>query len=100
MKLNKAIPCGLIINELLSNSLKHAFAGKEGGEITVVITYNDKNRCTLTVSDNGVGIPESFDIMKTNTLGLKLVTNLVKQLVGTVELDRTGGTTYKIIFST
>jgi PAS domain S-box-containing protein len=93
--IDTAVPCGLIINELISNSLKHAFpAGKEG-EIRINLR-SDNGTFTLIISDNGVGFPKDLDFRNAETLGLQLVTALVKQLKGTIELDRSGGTEFKI----
>jgi len=94
--IDTAIPCGLIINELVSNSLKHAFPDKQG-EILVNL-HRDDGKFTLTVSDNGVGFPEHVDFRNTDSLGLQLVCTLTDQLDGAIELNRTGGTEFKITF--
>lgn len=95
-----AIPCGLVINELVSNSLKHAFpAGKEGSEICVDLCRTADGKLLLTVSDNGIGLPKDLDLRNTESLGLQLVTTLVEQLEGTIELDRSAGTAFRITFS-
>ena len=93
-----AIPCGLIINELVSNCVKHAFPhGK--GEITVALHFN-KGNTELIVKDNGIGIPDSIDIRNTETLGLRLVTILTEdQLNGTLVLLRDEGTEFRITFT-
>jgi two-component sensor histidine kinase len=89
----------LIINELISNSLKHAFpAGKEG-EIRINLRSDNDNKFTLIISDNGVGFPKDLDFRNTETLGLQLVMTLVKQLRGTIELDRSSETEFKITFA-
>jgi len=101
-----AIPCGLIIGELVSNSLKYAFPGgracsersESKGEIRIDL-HSDDDKLTLIVSDNGVGFPEDLDFPKTETLGLRLVNMLTRQLKGTIELDRSGGTAFKITFA-
>lgn len=93
--LDSAVPCGLIMNELLTNALKYAFPGERSGEVAVAIHYNG-GRVEISVSDNGVGFPEGLDFRKTETLGLQLVVNLVKQLRGEIMLDRTGGTKFVI----
>jgi PAS domain S-box-containing protein len=92
-----AIPCGLIINELVSNSLKHAFPEGRAGEIRIELRADD-GQLTLMVSDNGVGFLEDLDFRDTASLGLQLVNMLVEQLEGTIELDRSGGTAFKITF--
>ena len=92
-----AVPCGLIINELVSNSLKHAFP-KEKGEIRITLCSID-GMIELTVADNGVGIPEYIDFRNTESLGLDLVTTLVEhQLGGEITLDRSRGTAFHIVF--
>jgi len=91
-----AIPCGLIINELVSNSLKHAFPDKQG-EILVDL-HRDNGKFTLRVRDNGVGFPEHVDFRNTDSLGLQLVCTLTDQLDGEIELDRAGGTEFRITF--
>ena len=96
--LDTAIPCGLIINELVSNSFKYAFPDGRKGEISVNIIPINNNQFILTVRDNGIGFPEDLDIKKSKTLGLQLVDNLVEQLDGTIELDRSTGTDFKITF--
>ncbi|MBD0347495.1 MAG: PAS domain-containing protein, partial [Coleofasciculus sp. Co-bin14] len=99
LEIDKAIPCGLIINELVSNSLKYAFPKKHNGEIWVEFHANSDNTLTLIVRDNGIGIPEEFDIETTMSLGLTLVQGLVEQLEGTLELDCSRGTEFKITFA-
>jgi PAS domain S-box-containing protein len=94
----EAIPCGLIINELVSNALKHAFPNGKKGEVTIQLQRGSANRVTLTVSDNGIGFPEHVDFHKSPSLGLTLVNSLIDQLDGTVELDRSGGTAFTITF--
>ncbi|MEE8432421.1 MAG: ATP-binding protein, partial [Candidatus Desulfatibia sp.] len=97
--LENAIPCGLIINELVSNSLKHAFHQQEEGNISIVLQSINEDELELTVSDDGVGIPEELDIRGTESMGLHLVKVLAgHQLDGTIDLDRTGGTQFNIKF--
>jgi PAS domain S-box-containing protein len=98
--ITEAIPCGLIINELISNALKHAFPEGIGGDVTIQLFRGEANRITLTVDDNGVGFPEHVDFRKSPSLGLTLVNSLVEQLSGTIELDRRGGTGFTITFGT
>ena len=95
--INTAIPCGLIINELLTNSLKHAFPKGESGEIWVKIEKN-QDKFTVFVKDTGKGFPEDIDFLRAKTLGMQLVTDLVKQLNGRIRLDRRSGTKFKITF--
>ena len=93
-----AIPCGLIINELVSNALKYGLPHGKTAEIWIEIHRSATGGFTLSVRDNGVGIPEHFDLQTTRTLGLKLVSDLARQLGGTLELERNNGTTVKIAF--
>ncbi|MCC7206529.1 MAG: PAS domain S-box protein [Anaerolineae bacterium] len=94
-----AIPCGLIINELVSNSLKHAFPEGKNGHIVVEIRLDANGQHTLIVRDDGVGFPETLNVYKTETLGLQLVTSLTAQLNGTVGLQKGNGTTFEIRFA-
>jgi two-component sensor histidine kinase len=97
--IDSAIPCGLIINELVTNSLKHAFPEGRKGEIRILLNPTGENMIELVVSDNGVSIPEDVDIKKTESLGLHLVTILVEnQLHGEINLDRSKGTEFLIKF--
>jgi two-component sensor histidine kinase len=96
--LDTAIPCGLIINELVSNALKHAFPEDREGEIYVGLHLED-DQTVLTVSDDGIGLPVALDFLDTESLGLQLVVTLVKQLEGSIELDDGKGTAFKIAFT-
>jgi two-component sensor histidine kinase/CheY-like chemotaxis protein len=97
LNINTAIPCGLIINELVSNSLKHAFPDSKKGEIKITMHALNKKEIELTVTDNGIGLPKDIDIRKTESLGLHLVTILAEdQLHGKIKLDRTKGTSFQI----
>lgn len=112
--MDTAVPLGLIVNELVSNSLKYAFPDRNNGEIQIKLFIqeagdnlnNEKeltekgSRYTLIVSDNGTGIPKSFDLENPDTLGLQLVSILVDQLDGEIELKRDKGTKFIIKFST
>ncbi len=98
LDINTSIPCALIINELVSNSLKYAFPDGRRGEITVKLRSDKQGKKTLVISDNGVGFPENFDLKKSDSLGLLLVTDLSKQINGTVEFERIGGVTARIVF--
>ena len=97
--LDRAIPCGLIINELVSNALKYAFPDGRRGEIVVDLARNGDGKLILTVKDDGVGLPKGMDITDTPSLGLQLVNTLVKQLDGTLEVDSTNGTAFSMVFS-
>lgn len=93
LDINRAIPCGLIVNELISNSLKHAFPSEMKGEIFVKMRVNKRGKHTLIVKDTGVGFPKELDFRKTELLGMRLTMDLVRQLDGTIELDRKEGST-------
>ncbi|HIH75379.1 MAG TPA: PAS domain S-box protein, partial [Methanosarcina sp.] len=111
--MDTAVPLGIIVNELVSNSLKHAFSGRKKGEIRIKLyrqetppekrsNYGSRKKdrknteLTLIVSDNGIGIPETIDIKNADTLGLQLVSILVDQLDGELELKRDNGTAFII----
>ena len=96
LAITTAIPCGLIINELVTNALKHAFPHQQDGTITVSMTPSTKDSLILTVSDTGIGFSEGIDFRNTTTLGMQLVISLVEQLDGTITLDRNEGTTFTI----
>jgi two-component sensor histidine kinase len=101
LNIDTAIPCGLIINELVSNSLKHAFVEPNRGpraEITVRLHHGRKNETVLIVSDNGVGFSDGLDFKKTESLGMQLVCALSEQLSGNIKLTRGKGTTFTITF--
>ncbi len=95
--LDQAIPCGLLVNELITNALKYAFPNDASGEIFVGL--KEKNgRILLEIRDNGVGLPKEFDILSSDTLGLQLVTTLVEQLDGEIKFDSSKGIKYLITF--
>lgn len=98
LNVDTAVPCGLIINELVTNSLKYAFLNKEQGEIKIDFSLENNRVCVLVVSDSGIGFPQELDYRNARTLGLRLVVSLVNQLRGTIELLETVGTTFKITF--
>jgi two-component sensor histidine kinase len=94
-----AIPCALIVHELVANALKHAFPGRKAGEIHLDLRAGDNGRYTLRVHDNGDGFPENVDFRRVESLGLKLVNILTQQLEGVIELHRNGGTTFTLTFT-
>jgi two-component sensor histidine kinase len=98
LNLDTSIPCGLIVNELVSNALKYAFTDGSGGCVTIKIKKTKDNTIEMVIADNGIGIPESVDYKNTETLGLQLVSILSEQINGKVTLSRTKGTTFKINF--
>lgn len=97
LAVNQAIPCGLVLNELIANALKHAFPAGVG-TIDIELRRIPDDRILLAVSDDGVGIASDFDPARSTLLGVGLVMALVKQLDGTLELIRRPGTTFRIIF--
>jgi two-component sensor histidine kinase len=99
LSIDTAVPCGLIINELVSNALQHAFPDGRKGEISIEFHPAQDDKFTLTVRDDGVGFPQAADLTTAESLGLQLVNTLVNQLEGTVEYDRNGGTTVKVVFA-
>ena len=97
--LENAMPCGLIINELVSNSLKYAFPGGREGIIKIELRAINEDELELTVSDNGVGMPEELDIRNADTMGLYLVRVLVEhQLGGMFTVNKVQGTQFSIKF--
>ncbi|HEX9508116.1 MAG TPA: histidine kinase dimerization/phosphoacceptor domain -containing protein [Myxococcales bacterium] len=93
-----AIPLGLIVNELISNALKHAFVEGKRGEVRVDLQCQDHRNHLLCVSDNGRGFPRELDFRKAPSLGLQLVCTLTEQLGGSIELSRDQGTTFRVAF--
>ena len=100
LSMEQAVPCGLIINELVSNALKHGFPEERTGRVMVELSRDDGQQLLLRVSDDGVGLSRDFDPEKTVTLGLQLVRNLASQLGGhlTVESPAAGGTVILVTF--
>ncbi len=98
MDLDRAIPCGLIINELFSNVLKHAFPEGRQGEVQIDLFQESSQEFTLLISDNGVGLPTGMDFKNTDSLGLQLVNALVDQLGGAIVFEGRVGTTFRITF--
>ncbi|PXF61219.1 MAG: hypothetical protein C4B59_05595 [Candidatus Methanogaster sp.] len=99
LPISLAVPVGLIVNELLSNAVKHAFADRKEGKIEINLTASEGGRINLRVSDDGVGMPSGFDINESKTLGLRLVKILSEdQLQGTLEVTSDGGATFGIEF--
>lgn len=108
LDINTAIPCGLIVNELVTNSIKHGFPTNvshsnnylksfKKNEIAITITKKDEFY-VMSVCDNGMGFPDDLDFYNTDSLGMQLVISLTNQLRGTVELERSNGTLFKITF--
>jgi PAS domain S-box-containing protein len=97
LNIDTAVPCGLIVNEILSNALKHAFPGGRGGEIIVALQQTN-GACVLTIRDNGIGLKPDSENAPVRTLGLQLVRGLVQQIEGAIEVRRDGGTVFSISF--
>ena len=98
LNLDQAIPCGLMLNELIANSLKHAFPNGRQGEIRVQLGPDKVGDTRLLVRDNGVGLPEGFDYRKSNSLGLQLINIPSRQLKGDIEVRNELGAEFAITF--
>jgi PAS domain S-box-containing protein len=98
LPIDAAVPCGLVVNELISNALKHAFRPGQDGEITVSLKRHSINEVTLSVSDNGSGLPDGVDATNTATLGLQLVSLLTEQLGGVLTINRVNPTRFLLRF--
>lgn len=98
LPLDQAVPCGLMINELVSNALKHAFPAGRSGRVRVTVQAQPDQRLALTVADDGVGLPPSADPRRAETLGLQLVFMLTEQLQGTLVVTQDTGTVFQITF--
>jgi two-component sensor histidine kinase len=100
LNIDTAIPCGLIINELVLNSIKYAFPNNEKGEIVIELLNQNSERLTLSVRDNGIGLPEGMNVHESDTLGIQLVTLLSKQMNGHIEIksEKNKGTEFIIDF--
>ena len=98
LDIETAVPCGLIINELISNSLKHAFKGREGRG-TIFVTFQSVDcRYVLEIGDDGVGLPEGFEPSDSSSMGMEIVSILTQQLDGRLRVDGTGGARFEISF--
>jgi PAS domain S-box-containing protein len=98
LKINQAIPCSLIINELVMNAMKYAFTRGQEGEIVIEFKSTNKGKITLIVADNGVGLPPDFDINKSETLGMQIINAFVKKLNGSIEINQGSGSKFTIQF--
>jgi len=98
LDVNSSVPCGLILNELISNSLKHAFPEGRKGRIRIGLKRGSDDAIIFLVADNGIGFPKDVDFRQSKSLGLQLTNLLVGQLGGTIELDRTNGTAFTVTF--
>jgi len=98
LNIDQAVPCGLILSELVTNALKYAYRGQAGGEITVALAENDSRMVTVVVKDKGAGLPEGLDWRSAKSLGLAIVQTLTKQIGGTVSVSSGPGTTFSVAF--
>jgi two-component sensor histidine kinase len=99
LELDDALPCGLLISEVVSNSLKHGFPEGRKGEVRIVLRRQSTAKVWLVVSDNGVGLPEHLDWTKSRSLGLRLVRVLAQQLRANLDIRSQGGTEVKLVFT-
>lgn len=98
LSIDTAVPCGLIINELVTNAFKHAFVKRREGDIHIRFFKEKNNSITLVVSDNGIGLPQGLDIREASSLGLQLVDILVRQLDASISIEQRNGTRFEITF--
>ncbi len=98
LDINSAVPCGLLISELISNALKHAFPKGRKGTVSIRLRREKDGSVKIKVADDGVGLPESMDFRRTESFGLQIVDLLIGQLEGTIELDRKKGTAFTVSF--
>jgi PAS domain S-box-containing protein len=98
LDINRAIPCGLLLNELITNALKYAFPEETKGEIKIDLERHKKNKLRLSIADNGIGFPKGLDFRKTESLGLQLVNSLISQLNGTIKMQQKAGTKFTLVF--
>ena len=97
LNLDQAIPCGLIINELVSNALKYAFKGRKKGRLSIHL-HEEDNEIVIAIKDDGVGLPKDFAFEKNNSLGIQLVYALIDQLDASVKVNQSEGTEFLIRF--
>jgi len=98
LNIDTAVPCGLIINELVSNALKYAFLPQQQGEIKISIFKSDDQDMILNIADNGIGLPSAINIEQINTMGLRMVMALVQQISGSLSVNREAGSSFTIRF--
>lgn len=98
LDVNLAIPCGLILNELVSNVFKHAFPGKRKGAVKISLLESSTEKITMSVSDDGIGLSPGVNFKNQDTLGFQLVRDLINQIHGSIKLKKEAGTTVIIDF--
>ena len=98
LPIRRAITCGLLLHELLSNCFQHAFPSSQTGAIVITLRVQPDNRAALTVRDSGVGLPAHVDFQRTESVGSQLICTLVEELEGTLTFKREAGTTITVIF--
>lgn len=98
LDMNRAVACGMIVNELVSNALKHAFPQGRSGRLRVALLSNGERECRLSVSDDGIGLSPDYSIEQAESLGLQIVSDLSRQLHATIALGRDSGTSFDIHF--
>jgi two-component sensor histidine kinase len=98
LSIDLGVPCGLIINEIVSNSMKYAFANKPDGIVYISLKKLKNKNLELIISDNGIGVSNDLNIEESETLGLQIVSALVSQIDGEIEIDNSNGTKFTIIF--
>lgn len=98
LDIDTAVPCGLIINELVSNALKYAFLPQQQGEVKISIYRAANQDIILNIADNGIGLPPEINIEQINTMGLRMVTALIRQISGTLTVNREAGSSFMISF--
>jgi two-component sensor histidine kinase len=99
MVVDTAIPCGLIVNELISNALKHAFPDGRAGEVSLSFKVTGDRQFRLQVKDDGVGLPEGYMVSRSGSLGMQLISVIVDQLGGEMLVESEDGTSFTITFS-
>lgn len=99
VEVDQAVPCGLLVNELLSNSLKHGFADEMSGEVRVTLAWQHASSLQLAVRDSGVGLPDAVRRRQFDSLGLQLVSDLARQLRGTLDVGSGPGASFTLTFT-
>ncbi len=97
MDINQAIPCAILVNELITNAYKHAFKGRKSGKIWISLTETE-DQIAVEVGDNGIGLPDDFSLEDQTSIGMNLVQNLTRQLKGELDIDKRDGTSFKVSF--